>query len=128
MTTQRFNYTSTQGGEPDLRLDKIIDQIKQAQECFGPPIARASFGPGPLNGISISTQDRLVIPGGEPYQVRRTWKERLFSRPWRPWVRTRTVTPMKPDPRIYQSPDGYLVGHPVTVDRMIALMELQRLP
>ena len=25
-------------------------------------------------------------------EVKRTWRERLFSRPWRPWVKTKIVT------------------------------------
>jgi hypothetical protein len=28
----------------------------------------------------------------EHKEVKRTWRERLFSRPWRPWVKTKIVT------------------------------------
>ena len=31
-----------------------------------------------------------------PVQVRRTWRERLLSWPWRPWVKTRLAVKMYP--------------------------------
>jgi hypothetical protein len=29
----------------------------------------------------------------KPYRVKRTWRERLFSWPWRPWVESKMVEP-----------------------------------
>jgi hypothetical protein len=37
-----------------------------------------------------------LVQDGQPYTVRRTWRERLFSRPWRPCVSTRIVVPKVP--------------------------------
>lgn len=34
-------------------------------------------------------------------QIKRTWKERLFSRPWRPWVSKKSVH----NPKIYRAGD-----------------------
>lgn len=41
------------------------------------------------------TDVNLVEPG-EPAVVRRSWRERLFSRPWRPWQPTKLVPTTKP--------------------------------
>jgi hypothetical protein len=60
--------------------------------------------------------------------VRRTWRERLLTLPWRPLVKTRT----EPDPHLYkvrQPEDLYgfvsegrefYVGHPATVRNLMA--------
>lgn len=38
-------------------------------------------------------QERAFLEANPPrrVEVRRTWRERLFSRPWRPWVATRVT-------------------------------------
>jgi hypothetical protein len=38
---------------------------------------------------------------GDPVQVRRTWKERLCSRPWAPWCATKTIVPQVPSSKVY---------------------------
>lgn len=60
---------------------------------------------------------------GEPYNVRRSLRERLFSRPWRPWVCTRTIVPQIPDPSMYSMLDPIsgrqtIVAHPETFKRV----------
>lgn len=52
---------------------------------------------------------------GEPYIVRRTWRQRLFSRPWRPWQTTYTVVPKVPFRGAIQLNKTTLVMHPDTV-------------
>ena len=43
-----------------------------------------------------------------------SWCERLFSWPWRPWVRTRTIT--APDPNLmFDATKFTYYGHPVTL-------------
>lgn len=48
-------------------------------------------------------------------EVDRTWRERLFSWPWRPWLSMKTITysvvDRQPDPNIYFV-DGVLYCHP----------------
>lgn len=51
---------------------------------------------------------------GEPYTARRTWRERLFTRPWRPLVRTYTVVPRIPYQGFVQLNATTLVMHPAT--------------
>ena len=55
---------------------------------------------------------------GEPVIVRRSWRERLFSRPWRPWKATKTITPQVPMKGGYCLADGTLVMHPETLRRV----------
>lgn len=55
------------------------------------------------------------VEDGTPYEVRRGWKERLLSRPWQPFMKTRTVIPKVP------MQGGYLLGsHSVVMHPMIA--------
>lgn len=58
--------------------------------------------------IQIITSTHLTVSS----QVRRSWGERLFSRPWQPWVSHKEVR--IPDPyayRLYPNRDIYIV-HP----------------
>lgn len=52
---------------------------------------------------------------GEPVTVRRSWRERLFSRPWRPFVTTRTVIPKIPYRGAVRLNQTTIVMHPATV-------------
>lgn len=63
-------------------------------------------------GLRIIENPLLVVPG-EPRTVRRSWRERLFSRPWHPWTPTKTIVPMVPDPSAYAL-GGCYVMHPAT--------------
>ena len=45
---------------------------------------RFANAPGMYNGLKVFVNDHLI---GE--YVKRTWKERLFSRPWKPCVKTK---------------------------------------
>lgn len=53
-----------------------------------------------------------MVVDGEPYEVERTFKERWFSFPWRPFRKTKIVTPKVPDDRVVQMGDT-LMMHPV---------------
>lgn len=57
-------------------------------------------------------ESRLMVEDGEPYEVKRSWRERLFSRPWRPLLPTRTVVPKVPKREAMLLSDGSLVMHP----------------
>lgn len=41
-------------------------------------------------------KDINMTEAGEPYQVDRAWKERLFTRPWKPLQKTKSITPQVP--------------------------------
>jgi hypothetical protein len=58
----------------------------------------------------------LMTEPGKPYDVPRTWKERWFTRPWRPWKRTKTITPQVPMRRFFiDSIRRTITGHPETI-------------
>jgi hypothetical protein len=71
----------------------------------------------PINGMRI-IESAYLEEDGEPYQVRRTWRERLFTRPWRPLVATRTVVPKVPFRGVIQLNATTLVMHPVTLRQL----------
>lgn len=56
----------------------------------------------------------LLTEQGDPVTVRRTWKERLLTRPWRPWQRTRTYTPEIPYRGAVRFGENSVIMHPTT--------------
>lgn len=50
-----------------------------------------------VGSLEIVPVEAMTVDG-EPYQARRPWRERLFTRPWRPWRATKTACPQVPDP------------------------------
>ena len=58
-------------------------------------------------------------------KVRRTWRDRLFTRPWRPWQADRVEPVYEPDPNIYEIGHGLFTGHPVTIAKVRKLLSLE---
>lgn len=76
-------------------------------------VAPRLIGSSALFGLSIVESIHCVVDG-EPIEVRRTWKERLLSWPWRPIQRTKTVISKVP----YQG--GYQMGNKIIMHPEIA--------
>lgn len=74
-----------------------------------------------LNGVRIIESVWLTEPGN-PVEVQRTWRQRLFSRPWRPWKATFTMIPHVPMRGGYQMGDA-IVMHPETVRKLKSATE-----
>jgi hypothetical protein len=55
-----------------------------------------------------------------PETVKRTWKERLFTRPWRPFRKTKVI--QVPNPDLIKTSVG-LIGHPDTVAKLRKMLE-----
>ena len=70
-----------------------------------------------FNGLKIIEDLNMVVPG-EPFEKKRTIKERLFSLPWRPFKRTKTITLMVPSREIIFW-ENHLVMHPVVKDELL---------
>jgi hypothetical protein len=64
-----------------------------------------------IAGMKI-IESYLMTEAGEPYKVRRSWKERLFTLPWKPLQKTRTVVPQVPRKDILQMMGDTLIMHP----------------
>ena len=68
--------------------------------------------PNPVFNI---LENPLLLIDGEPYEVQRTWKERLFTTPWRPFKRTKTIIPKVPDKFVYFIEGGKVcIAHPAS--------------
>lgn len=68
-------------------------------------------------GVKIIT-NHLMVENGDPYKVIRTWKERLFSCPWRPFKKTRTIIPKVPMRSVMKLPNGTYVMHPAMLNEL----------
>ena len=71
-------------------------------------------------GLPIITSESLTVSTTE--QVRRGWRERLFSRPWQPWVSHKTVVHKEPDRNVYIIPamagGPSVLCHPVIAGKL----------
>lgn len=64
-----------------------------------------------FNGFRVLLSEWLVEEG-QPFPEPRTWRERLFSLPWRPFKRTRWITPMVPSRTVRKVDRDTLLMHP----------------
>lgn len=67
-----------------------------------------------FDGVRV-IESLALTEAGEPYEVRRTWRERLLSWPWRPMKATYTVIPQVPMKGGYQLANGTIMMHPQTL-------------
>lgn len=67
----------------------------------------------------IIADESLVVPG-PPEIIKRTWKERLFSMPWKPLKKTKTVATWLPSPKVIMSEASRTItAHTVVAKEMI---------
>ncbi len=69
-----------------------------------------------INGVKI-IEDRNMVVDGEPYEVERTWRERLFTRPWKPLKTVNIVIPKIPSTKVIQY-DGAWIMHPAMITKL----------
>jgi len=70
-----------------------------------------------LGKIQITTDKNMTV-AGEPYQVKRGWVDRLFTRPWTPLKATRTAIPQVPSKEVLRFGDR-MVMHPEIYMRLL---------
>lgn len=63
-----------------------------------------------LNGLRIVENSNMTVLG-KPYDVKRTWTERLFTWPWNPFKSSKTIVTHVPSNEVIQG-DGVLIMHP----------------
>lgn len=69
-----------------------------------------------IGGFRI-IESTLMVKDGEPYEDLRSWKERLFTRPWRPFKRIKTIVPKVPSEEFYLTANGVIM-HPVMAAKL----------
>ena len=97
---------------------------------FGENLTRTvPFDPEPISNIPQKQEERsmnlstrysgfrliesLMMVKHVQRSVRRIWTERLFSRPWRPWVREKVVVDVVPLEKVaIDYVDRVVIGHP----------------
>ena len=80
---------------------------------IAPPLHHNHDGVASLYGLSgYQIIEESHCTKGEEYIVSRSWRERLFSWPWRPWATTKVVTVRVPDEKVYVLNDSVIVCHP----------------
>lgn len=72
-----------------------------------------------FNGINIIENPYLTEPG-EPCDVKRTWKERLFTRPWNPFKSHKEIIPIVPSREIIKLGDKWIM-HPEMAKEIMGL-------
>lgn len=65
-----------------------------------------------------------MVEDGEPYEKRRTWKERLFTLPWDPLRKTKIIVPKVPMKSFYKTWDGAIIMHPEMAKELRRQIEL----
>lgn len=77
-----------------------------------------------LPGMPVVTSPFVTVT--RTIRRQRSWRERLFSRPWRPTRKWRMVTETVPDPSIYilngRGGYRYIYCHPATAKRLEELL------
>lgn len=73
-----------------------------------------------FNGLQVIEDCNLTVVVTEVKN--RSWKERLFTLPWRPWESTKDELVTKPNPNLYKikTMDQQLVvvGHPAIIEQL----------
>lgn len=79
-----------------------------APNRIGGPISNAPDTLMPMiYGLPVIINDSLFVEGVR--SVPRTWRERLWSWPWRPWTRVRVEHFKRPDTSIYRVPGAFVM-------------------
>lgn len=82
--------------------------------------------PTMIQGQRVITNDHLTV-AGEATEVGRTFHDRWFTWPWRPWVKTWMYSPQIPDPCVYKMSDmldGQVwLMHSETLKNLVTMLE-----
>jgi hypothetical protein len=73
--------------------------------------------------FTIIQDEHLVVR--KTVEVKRSWKERLFSWPWRPWKKTKLVDEYHPDPNFYILGSFTFTCHPALYNQLRKQLESQ---
>lgn len=71
--------------------------------------------------FKVLTDEKLTMEKEE--ERRRSWSERLFSWPWRPWEKTKTVTVNVPSNEFYIAGGTTIICHPAMLRKVERALE-----
>jgi hypothetical protein len=65
-----------------------------------------------------------MVEYGEPYSVERTWRERLFTLPFRPLTKLKWITPVTPSQEVLRTNDS-IICHPEMAKKIRDFLKAQ---
>jgi hypothetical protein len=68
-----------------------------------------------LDGLAVITS-WTITKKSDPIKTKRTWKERLFTKPWMPLVKSKWIVTDIPDLNTYYRMPGKIIMHPAALD------------
>lgn len=96
-----YTTTAASSGGETLTIDSMYNQLRSLRAHPG--------------SYAIIESDQLYET--KTRSVRRSWRERLFTRPWRPWIATKTISYRVPSECIYVM-DDKIVCHPSVAEAL----------
>lgn len=82
-----------------------------------------------MNGIfrfqlkMIESLQAVELDGIRPEKVKRTWKERLFTLPWKPWITHKTIQVPNYKPAMYRL-GNQIIYHPALKEQIRKSIEV----
>jgi len=75
-----------------------------------------------LTGFNMIEDKNLVVQDGTT-TLNRSWEERLFTWPWKPWVATKEIVNMIPNPDVFLIDRKTVIAHPATAQKIKELLK-----
>lgn len=116
----RSSLTGTAAATPPtddgLTIEKLKETIKKAEAEINNSKAPRSIFPY-FSGMPVAISPHVPQYAKKKVTVRRSWRERLFSRPWRPWISTKVIEVDDPETPVVWMVDRRLMMHPAVKDK-----------
>lgn len=71
-----------------------------------------------FNSLIISQSYLVPKYGLKTIDISRTWKERLFTRPWRPWIKTKQITVEDTEMLVMYKVGNVIYCHPDVMEKV----------
>ncbi len=111
---------ATPPADDGLTIEKMKETIEQAKSHIGdyqthgtPAVLGRPF----FSAFPVTLSTSLPQYAKKKVTVRRSWRERLFSRPWRPWIATKVIEVDDPETPVVWMVDHRLMMHPAVKEK-----------
>lgn len=116
MTGTTTNANDATSGDFDMR--EAVALVHRHRLMTDPELSGLPLGLPALYGYRVVT-DPLLTEEGPKIEVPRTWRERLFTRPWNPFRKTKWIGTRIPSKQVIKAENQrLLIMHPVLWERL----------